>query len=501
MRERLGSYELISLMSSGGMAELYLAIATGSTGRFRKVVAVKRMLPEARDNPEAVARFLDEAKVTVALDHRGIAQVFDLGEADGELFLAMEFVVGADLARIGRSGPVPAGFALYVAHEVAAALAYAYDDVDPISGLPRCVVHRDLTPRNVMVTFDGAVKIIDFGLAHFRGRVQRTAQGQVRGTPQYMAPEQLRGEKLDSRTDLYALGVTLWELLSGRELIPGQRQSALERAAFGEGAPPVSTVAPDTPPALARIVDTLLDPRPPARFQSARELLRAVTDVKYERFDAERAATLIRTRMPQTREILKSAVAMAADPTVDDAALDARIKELRRADRHKPVELVDVSTAPVAATSPQLRLDRIAVAVAVVGALAAVMVVLLTPREAPVRLRTGQPPETVKAMQKAHILENDGDLLEALAVVDGCRARFGPCPGLEALRTSITTKLAASPCGSDTAARARIADAMKLAGLDARLRALDGCRAGRRLHPLAQQAIARLQDEAASARE
>jgi serine/threonine-protein kinase len=492
MRERLGNYELISLMSSGGMAELYLAVATGQGGQFRKVVAMKRMLPDARTDPEAVARFLDEARLTVSLEHRAIAQIFDLGEEDGELFLAMEFVVGADLDRIARRGPVQPGFVLHVAHEVAAALSYAYDDIDPLSGQPRCVVHRDLTPRNVMLTFDGEVKVIDFGLAHFRGRIPRTAQGQVRGTPQYMAPEQLRGEKLDNRTDLYALGVILWELLSGKELIAGERKSVLERAAAGHGAPPVLSVAPDTPPGLARIIDTLLDPRPPARFQSARELQRALNEVRYERFDAERAATLIRVRMPQTREILKSVVAMASDPSIDDAALDARIKELRRADRKKEPEPGELSVPAQPPDAGSTRLWIIGAVIAALGA-AAALAVTLAPNDDAQQLQPREySPLTVQTAQTARKLEGEGELFAALEAVDACRTIAGPCPGLESVRASILEKLAASPCGSDEAARKRIAAAAATNTLEERLMLLNACRAGRRLHPLAAEEIQRL---------
>ncbi|MFT3710650.1 MAG: serine/threonine-protein kinase [Archangium sp.] len=491
MRERLGNYELISLMSSGGMAELYLAVAMREGAQFRKAVAMKRMLPDARTDPDAVARFLDEARLTVSLDHRCIAQVFDLGEDAGELYLAMEFVVGADLDRIARRGAVPPGFVLYIAHQVATALSYAYDEIDPLSGQPRCVVHRDLTPRNVMVTFDGEVKVIDFGLAHFRGRVARTSQGQVRGTPQYMSPEQLRGEKLDSRTDLYALGVILWELLSGKELVAGERKSVLERFAQGVGAPPVITVAPETPAPLARIVDTLLDPRPAARIQSARELVRALSEIRYERFDAERAATLLRVRMPQTKEILKSVVAMAGDPSFDEAALDARIKDLRRADRTKEPAPGEVSVP--AAVGPPMKappLGRIGAIIGAIGVLSGGAFIFSQREAKPVPVSAELPyPSAVTTAQQAVFLEANGDLLRALEVVDACRTPTGPCPGLESVRASIVQKLDASPCGSDAAAKKWIASAAARNTLEERLHLLDACRAGRLLHPLAAKEI------------
>jgi serine/threonine protein kinase, bacterial len=487
MGERLGEYELISLMSVGGMAELHLASTVSK--HARKPVALKLVLPQAKDDPDATARFLDEAKLMVSLAHPNIAQVFELGESEGQLYLAMEFITGVDLWRLtqGEGGQVPEGFAARIGHDVAAALAYAHDDIDPITGMPRGVVHRDLTPRNVMLTFDGGVRVIDFGLARFRGRVARTAVGQVRGTAQYMAPEQLRGEAVDGRTDLYALGMLLWELLSGRTLVPGGREEMLERVARNEGAPPLASVLPDVKPALARIVDTLLDPRPAARFQSARELQRALS--KLELFDEERMATLLSYRCPETKRVLTRLASLSSALQLDEAAIATELKALRNADRPRVAPASGLSEARSPSALPEFSFDKVvllvAVSIVLVGAL---LFLLRQPETLPVPMAS---PRAVLTSRFARKALADGMPLEASRFLSECLDFGVPCAGLDDLRADTRAVLTRSVCGDETRARELIVRAAR-EPMKERTRLLETCRAGRVLHPLAALELQRL---------
>src|SRR5215470_12833953 len=224
---KFGKYHLLSPLAQGGMGALYLAV-TGDTG-LEKLCVIKTVLPHLADS-EYVARFRDEAKVVVKLSHGNLVPVFDAGQVGGEMFVAMDFIEGKDLRavwnRCARKGVAfPVDIAVQIVKELCRGLTYAHGFGD------LKLVHRDVSPPNVLISFAGEVKLTDFGLASSTLKMEKTAPGVIYGKVSYMAPEQARGEVLDGRTDLYAAGIILWELLTGRQLFPSGKPPGAARDA------------------------------------------------------------------------------------------------------------------------------------------------------------------------------------------------------------------------------------------------------------------------------
>ncbi|MDF1566350.1 MAG: protein kinase [Deltaproteobacteria bacterium] len=272
-------------IAAGGMAEVFLATRTGAGG-FEKTVAVKRILPHLCEDPETVAMFRDEAHLASRLSHPNIAQVFDLVEEDGALLLAMEWIDGKDLRRILRraeqAGPrLTALRALAIARQVAEALAHAHGAHDA-DGEPLQIVHRDVSPHNVMITFEGSVKLTDFGIARAAQRSVNTATGMIKGKVAYMSPEQARGEPVDARTDVFALGVVLWEMLCGRRLFSGESDVAILRAVQEQAAPPPSSIDPALTESVDALVLSALHPDREARLPSAAAFARRAGELLHE---------------------------------------------------------------------------------------------------------------------------------------------------------------------------------------------------------------------------
>jgi serine/threonine-protein kinase len=220
----LGPYELIQRIATGGMAEVYLARRAGPHG-FQKVVAVKRILPQLAQDPDFVAMFIDEARVCARLAHPNIVQVFDFGEHDGELYMAMEYVAGTTAARLVRAAAsrgedVPLEAALYIALSILRGLDYAHNARDD-DNKPLALVHRDVSPGNVLIDRSGAVKLTDFGIARAAEIERRTDAGQLKGKLGYMSPEQVVGQELDARSDLFTAAIVLAELVMLRPLFSG----------------------------------------------------------------------------------------------------------------------------------------------------------------------------------------------------------------------------------------------------------------------------------------
>lgn len=259
-----GRYRVLRRLGQGAMAEVFLAELTGRDGAAA-VVAIKRPLPHLLAEPEVMKLFVDEARLCARLDHPVIASMIEVGEQDGEPYLALEYVEGAPLRRVLEQGALPAGAAAWLGHQAALGLAYAHDAVadDP-------VVHRDVTPNNLLVGRAGEVKLIDFGVARARGRLRKTATGAVVGTQGYLAPEQLTGGALTPALDVFALGVVLFEAISGGAPFKDRSpRKQLERMVKGELAPLPATC----PPALQALLRAMLaaspESRPPARRVAA----------------------------------------------------------------------------------------------------------------------------------------------------------------------------------------------------------------------------------------
>jgi len=237
----LGRYEILERLAVGGMAEIYRARTRGPRA-FEKTVALKRILPQNALDPDLLQMFLDEARLMASLNHPNIAQVYDIGEDEELPFFTMELVQGVDLRALlrayGRGQPLPLEHALGIAMGVAAGLHHAHERTDPRGGALG-IVHRDISPSNVLVSFEGGVKITDFGVAKWTGQNSRTEAGQLKGKLAHMSPEQCRGQALDRRTDVFALGTLLFEMLTGRPAFEAESDYELLQRIVTEDAPPL----------------------------------------------------------------------------------------------------------------------------------------------------------------------------------------------------------------------------------------------------------------------
>lgn len=257
----VGRYQILALVGGGGMGVVYEAL----DARLGRTVALKFLQPRPGADDSAAERFRQEARTVAALEHPNVCTVHEIGETDdGQLFLAMPLYQGETLQRRIARGPLPVDEAVAVAVQVARGLAKAH---------ARGIVHRDVKPSNVLVTDDGVVKLLDFGIAELADVTLTGAAGPL-GTAAYMSPEQARGGPVDHRTDLWSLGVVLHEMLTGRRPFPGTDAAAMLDAVRHAAPTPVATLRPDVPPALARLVATALARSPDARHQSARQLER-----------------------------------------------------------------------------------------------------------------------------------------------------------------------------------------------------------------------------------
>ena len=259
------------------MAEVFRAVLVGTAG-FEKPLAVKRILPIFNEEPEFIALFQDEARIASTLAHANIAQVFEFGEVDGSSFIALELVDGLDLGRVTQrlraaGQPMPLATAAFIVTEASRGLAYAHEKRDAEGRLIN-IVHRDVSPPNILISLAGEIKVADFGIAKAANKVHKTETGVVMGKLRYMSPEQVAGESLDARSDIFSLGVILYELLCGGPIYPGDQSFRLAELIRLEAPPPPSTRNPDVPAVLDAIVLRALAKRREDRYQKASELSR-----------------------------------------------------------------------------------------------------------------------------------------------------------------------------------------------------------------------------------
>ncbi len=270
-----GKYYLLDRVNTGGMAEVFRAKAIGVEG-FERVVAVKRILPNIAADVDFIGMFIDEAKLAVQLNHANIAQIFDLGKVDDSYFIALEYVHGKDLRAVfehvrTHGQTVPIELACYVMMKICEGLDYAHGKRDA-GGHELQLVHRDVSPQNMLISFDGDVKLIDFGIAKAIGKASRTRTGVLKGKFGYLSPEQVRGEAVDQRSDIFGVGIVLYELLTGERLFSADNDfSAIEKVRSVEIASPCER-NPAIPQKLDYIVMTTLSRDPDTRYQSALEL-------------------------------------------------------------------------------------------------------------------------------------------------------------------------------------------------------------------------------------
>jgi serine/threonine protein kinase len=293
--QTLGKYVPIARLGSGGMAEVFLAVARGPVG-FNKLVVLKRL--RNPDDAAQVEMFLDEARLAARLNHANIVHTYEVGEARGGYFIAMEYLEGQSLhALVARLKVTASGLSdalvAYVAAQALKGLHFAHQLCD-FDGTSLGVVHRDVSPHNLYLTYDGEVKVLDFGVAKTTMNAAHTETGMVKGKIRYMAPEQLGDSNVDERADVFAFGVVLWELLARRPLFQGDAPSVMARV-VGEDAEPVRAIRPDASPELEAIAIKALKRSPSDRYASADEMRDALESFlrgKNEAFDRELARVM-----------------------------------------------------------------------------------------------------------------------------------------------------------------------------------------------------------------
>ncbi len=274
--ERLGRYQLVRKLATGGMAEVFLARSEGPMG-FEKTFVLKRILPHLAQSKGFVEMFLSEARLAALLNHPNLVQVFELGEDGGNYFLAMEYIEGLNLRSISKraqlkgrtwSHPLVAKMGAWVCE----GLAYAHEFAHPTTGEKLHLVHRDISPDNIMMSRSGAVKVLDFGIAKAVGQLHHTQSGVLKGKISYMSPEQLLAQPVDHRADIFSLGAVLFELVTGERPFAGNSDALLMKAIVQADARPARQLNPEVPEALAEVLDKALAKSPSQRYGSCREM-------------------------------------------------------------------------------------------------------------------------------------------------------------------------------------------------------------------------------------
>ena len=279
VQETFGKYRLTERLAFGGMAEVFLARVHGEAG-FSKPVVIKRLHPRFNQDREFVKMLIDEARITARLTHSNICQVLDLGSVDGSYYMAMEYIAGEDLRAvheyfIKRDLYLPVGAALYITAEMLEGLNYAHDCEDD-DGHSLHLIHRDVSPQNVLISYEGEVKLIDFGIAKARQRMVQTQVGVIKGKFRYMSPEQASGAEIDSRTDIFAAGIVLYELLRGGPHLTDVPDTEVLRRMRDGDIEPLSQVRPELPRALTQLVHKALTVKLRKRYQTAAEFRQAI---------------------------------------------------------------------------------------------------------------------------------------------------------------------------------------------------------------------------------
>jgi serine/threonine-protein kinase len=280
-------YRITERIAAGGMAEVFRGVAESLQG-FRKNVAIKRILPALTKNEKFVTMFLDEAHLSLHLQHANIVQMFDIGHADDTYFIVMEYVDGVDLKaildwrrRIGRRLTV--GQTIYIIMEVCKGLAYAHDLTHPETGKPLGIVHRDVSPANVLFSRNGEVKLADFGLAKATSQIESTDPGVVKGKMSYLSPEAARGENVDRRADIFAVGILLYEMLTGKRLFYGDSDYQTVELVRNAKIPSIATQNPEVEGEFEEICRKALTKRVEDRFQTATDLQDALAHYLFSR--------------------------------------------------------------------------------------------------------------------------------------------------------------------------------------------------------------------------
>jgi serine/threonine protein kinase len=346
--ERFGKYLLVGEIAVGGMAEVFLAVHKGVEG-FIKVVVIKRVLPHLINNTDFIRMFVDEARLEARLEHPNIVRTYEFGEVNGQYYTAMEYLPGEDLCKALNNLSVsrqlmPLHIAAGITSQLCAGLHFAHHFTDT-DGQPLNLVHRDINPANIIITYGGEVKIIDFGVAKSKTNVQ-TLTGMIKGKVAYMPPEQVLGREVDHRADIFSAGVVLWEMLTGRPLFLRSNEAATLYAIMNAPVPPPSKMRADVPRQLDEIVLRAVARTPGERFETAEQMGAAVDElmVHLPRYDARVLAGKVEELFGSTRAEAKRSIAQTRSLT-RNISMVMKLRSEVRADLAERLDAA-VGTAP-----------------------------------------------------------------------------------------------------------------------------------------------------------
>jgi serine/threonine-protein kinase len=345
-------YRITERVAAGGMAEVFRGVAESLQG-FKKNIAIKRILPALTKNKKFVAMFLDEARLSLVLQHANIVQVFDIAHTDDTYFIVMEYVDGVDLKalmewrrKINRR--IPIAHTLYVVMEICKGLSYAHDLLNPDTSKPLGIVHRDISPPNVLISKQGEIKVVDFGLAKATSQIETTDPGVVKGKMSYLSPEAARGEEVDAAADIFAVGILLYEMLTGKRLFYGETDYQTVELVRNAKIPPIKPQNPQVEPELEDIVRKALAKRKEDRFQSATDMQDALAQYSYSRG----LKVISRDIAELVRQCLDDRAAQSSDgkkPSIIDHMLQEEIVKITSVDFEdpgaRPLSADDISPA------------------------------------------------------------------------------------------------------------------------------------------------------------
>jgi serine/threonine protein kinase len=378
-----GKYLIERRLGGGGMAEVFLARTVGAEG-FSRQVAIKRVLPEFSDNPHFAQMFVSEARITSQLQHSNLVSVLDFDrDGDGRLFLVMELVDGTDLAGLLATGPLPLSLVIFLAVEILRGLDYAHELPGPIEGM-RGIVHRDISPHNILLSWDGGAKLSDFGIAKPRTAADATASVLIKGKPAFMSPEQARGWPLDGRSDLFSVGVMLFEMLCLRPLFAGNTTEETLLRLFFDPIPLPRDLRPELPEDLSSVVASLLVRARDQRTPTARAAIAAlVACADYPRNGREELITTLSQRFPGRAPVRARDVVHASpsDPTLIvgpdvAAAPELAARPARRTVTAPPTAAAELRRVPGHANRRRRWLGGLLAGALVLGAVAGMVAIL-----------------------------------------------------------------------------------------------------------------------------
>ncbi|MBI3019580.1 MAG: serine/threonine protein kinase [Deltaproteobacteria bacterium] len=355
--QKFGKFTLLDKIASGGMAEIFMA-QTAGPGGFEKIVALKRILPSFGGHQEFISMFIEEAKITSQLTHSNIVQIYEFGEIDNTYYLSMEFVDGKNLRQLlsrceELKHPMPLEHAVFIAHKIGEGLDYAHRFQDKKAQESLHIIHRDVSPQNILISYEGEIKLIDFGIAKIKAHEGRTKSGVLKGKFSYMSPEQASGEPIDQRSDIFSIGIILFEMLTRQRLFAGPNDAATLKKIQEAKIPAPSLFNPDVPFELEEIVFKALTKDPAKRYQTAKDFHRELTRFLHTLnpdFTASHLAAFIRSlfstelmeHKKHMNEVLSSIVTVHEKPQ----KLDEEIHPLRSAQGRQ-------DSTPEAKTQPQ----------------------------------------------------------------------------------------------------------------------------------------------------